>query len=149
MGLLAFPNLRQLNQQALVKVIKLLHKLLRTRAETLSKIHLFKNCTMHYYHWPLSRCSRHPASNERIRKMCWGLPYLMSTHRSHVRRTEMMFYELVKGWDQYFYTQDVSVVQGICVVKSNTGGFLRKCHFHSPGWAQKKLGDIFSGKIKK
>ena len=47
MGLLAFPNLRQLNQQALVKVIKLLHKLLRTQAETLSKIHLFNNCTMH------------------------------------------------------------------------------------------------------
>ena len=48
MGLLAFPNLRQLNQQALVKVIKLLHKLLKTQAETLSKIHLFKNRTMHY-----------------------------------------------------------------------------------------------------
>ena len=67
---------------------------------------------------------------------------------AHVHRTEMMFYELVKGWDQYFYTRDVSVVQGICVVKSNTGGFLRKCHFLSPGGPLKKLVDIFSCKSK-
>ena len=42
---------------------------------------------------------------------------------AHVRWTEMMFFELAKGWDQYFHTQDTSLVQGICVPKSNTFTF--------------------------
>ena len=38
---------------------------------------------------------------------------------THVRWTKMMFFELLKGWNQYFCTQDTSLVQGICVAKSN------------------------------
>ena len=49
--------------------------------------------------------------------------FISIQNSSHVRWTEMMFNELVKGWDQYFSTQDMTVVQGICVINSNTSGF--------------------------
>ena len=44
--------------------------------------------------------------------------------------------------------REASGIQKICFPKSNMSGFLRKCHFLSPGGPQKKLGDIFSCKIK-
>ena len=38
-----------------------------------------------------------------------------------------MFFELPKGWDQYFSTQDNQLVQGICVLKSNPFTFWYFC----------------------
>ena len=43
--------------------------------------------------------------------------------RAHVRRTAMMFFELVGVWEYFFSTQDNPLVQWICVSKSNTCGF--------------------------
>ena len=37
----------------------------------------------------------------------------------HVCRTKMMFFELPKGWDRYFFIPDNVLCQGICVLKSN------------------------------
>ena len=42
---------------------------------------------------------------------------------SHVRRTTIMFIELVGEWEYYFSTEDNPLVQWICVSKSNTCGF--------------------------
>ena len=39
---------------------------------------------------------------------------------THVRRTSMMFFEFVRVWKYYFSTQDNTLVQWICVSKSNT-----------------------------
>ena len=47
--------------------------------------------------------------------------------RTHVCWTKLMFFELPKGWDQYFSTQDNSLVQGICVPKSNPFTFWYFC----------------------
>lgn len=68
---------------------------------------------------------------------------------SHVVRSIFKSNELAQRRDQDFSTQDVSVVRGMCFVKSNTSVFFRKCHFLSPGGPQKGLGDIFLCKIKK
>ena len=38
---------------------------------------------------------------------------------THVCRTKMMFFELPKGWDRYFFIPDNVLCQGICVLKSN------------------------------
>ena len=46
---------------------------------------------------------------------------------SHVCRTKMMLFELVKRWDQYFSIQDNQLVQGICVLKSNPFTFWYFC----------------------
>ena len=45
----------------------------------------------------------------------------------HVCWTKMMFFELPKGWDQYFSTWDSSLFQGICVLKSNLFTFWYFC----------------------
>jgi len=38
---------------------------------------------------------------------------------AHVCQTKMMFFELPKGWDRYFFIPDNVLCQGICVLKSN------------------------------
>ena len=38
---------------------------------------------------------------------------------AHVCGTKMMFFELPKGWDRYFFIPDNVLCQGICVLKSN------------------------------
>ena len=61
------------------------------------------------------------------------------------------FKEVPRG-DQYSkltVSREASGIREICVSKSDMSGFLRKCHFLSPGGPQKKLGDIISCKIKK
>ena len=47
-------------------------------------------------------------------------PHPGSHPPAHVCRTKMMFFELAKGWDQYFCTQATSLVQGICVTQAVT-----------------------------
>ena len=42
---------------------------------------------------------------------------------THVCRTKMMFFELPKGWDRYFFIPDNVLCQGICVLKSNPFNF--------------------------
>ena len=49
----------------------------------------------------------------------------------------MMFFELPKGWDQYFSTQDNQLVQGICVLKSNPFTFWYFCPKNGPKWPNK------------
>ena len=46
---------------------------------------------------------------------------------THVCWTKMMFFENAKGWDQYFSTQDISLIYGIIVQKSNPFTFQYYC----------------------
>ena len=53
--------------------------------------------------------------------------YWKSQHFTHVCGTKMMFFELLKGQDWYFFTRDNVPDQGICDSKSNPFTFWYFC----------------------